>query len=58
MQIVAKTPRELVDVLQAVILIVLVAVPVIARAVGGRGEKQYEQATQQITTSYVESLRS
>jgi simple sugar transport system permease protein len=58
MQIVAKTPRELVDVLQAVILIVLVAVPVIARAMGGRGEKQYEQATQQITTSYVESLRS
>jgi general nucleoside transport system permease protein len=58
MQIIAKTPRELVDVLQAVILIVLVAVPVIARAMGGRGEKQFEPATQQITASYVESLRS
>ena len=37
MQIEARTPRELVDVLQAVILLVLVVLPVIARALGGRG---------------------
>jgi general nucleoside transport system permease protein len=52
MQIVAKTPRELVDVLQGVILIVLVALPVIARALGGRGAKVVPAEAQTITASY------
>jgi simple sugar transport system permease protein len=52
MQVVAKTPRELVDVLQGVILIVLVALPVIARAMGGRGAKVVPAEAQTITASY------
>jgi len=52
MQVVAKTPRELVDVLQGVILIVLVALPVIARALGGRGAKAVPVEAQTITATY------
>jgi general nucleoside transport system permease protein len=52
MQVIAKTPRELVDVLQGVILIVLVALPVIARAVGGRGARVIPAEAQTITASY------
>ncbi len=52
MQVIAKTPRELVDVLQGVILIVLVALPVIARAFGGRGAKVIPAEAQTITASY------
>ena len=52
MQVVAKTPRELVDVLQGVILIVLVALPVIARAMGGRGAKVVPAEAQTVTASY------
>jgi ABC-type uncharacterized transport system permease subunit len=52
MQVIAKTPRELVDVLQGVILIVLVALPVIARAVGGRGTKVVPAEAQTVTQSY------
>ncbi|HEY7970793.1 MAG TPA: ABC transporter permease, partial [Candidatus Limnocylindrales bacterium] len=52
MQIEARTPRELVDVLQAVILIVLVALPVLARAIAGRGSREFGAEAQQITRSY------
>jgi simple sugar transport system permease protein len=52
MQVIAKTPRELVDVLQGVILIVLVALPVIARAMGGRGAKVVPAEAQTITATY------
>ena len=52
MQVASKTPRELVDVLQGVILIVLVALPVIARALGGRGAKAVPAEAQTITASY------
>jgi simple sugar transport system permease protein len=52
MQIEARTPRELVDVLQAVILITLVALPVLARAMGGRGAKSVPAEAQTITSSY------
>jgi len=52
MQVVAHTPRELVDVLQGVILIVLVALPVIARALGGRGAKAVPVQAETITASY------
>jgi simple sugar transport system permease protein len=52
MQVVAKTPRELVDVLQGVILIVLVALPVVARALGGRGARAVPVEAQTITASY------
>ena len=52
MQVIAKTPRELVDVLQGVILIVLVALPVIARTVSGRGSKVIPAEAQTISQSY------
>jgi simple sugar transport system permease protein len=52
MQVIAKTPRELVDVLQGVILIVLVALPVIARAMGGRGARVIPAEAQTVTASY------
>ncbi len=52
MQIQAKIPRELVDVLQFVILLVLVALPTIARAFGGRGSRSVPAETQTITASY------
>jgi simple sugar transport system permease protein len=52
MQIEARTPRELVDVLQAVILLVIVALPVIARALGGRGARAVPAEAQTITKSY------
>ena len=52
MQIEAKTPRELVDVLQAVILIVLVALPVLARALRGRGAQDFGADAETITRSY------
>ncbi len=52
MQIEARTPRELVDVLQAVILLVLVVLPVIARALGGRGARVVPEEAQTITKSY------
>ena len=52
MQVIAKTPRELVDVLQGVILIVLVALPVISRALGGRGGRSIPAETQTITATY------
>lgn len=52
MQIEARTPRELVDVLQAVILLVVVALPIIARALGGRGARAIPAEAQTITTSY------
>jgi ABC-type uncharacterized transport system permease subunit len=52
MQIQAGTPRELVDVLQAMILLVLVILPVIARRLGGRGSRVVPQEAQTITTSY------
>jgi ABC-type uncharacterized transport system permease subunit len=52
MQIEARTPRELVDVLQSVILLVVVALPVIARALGGRGARAIPAETQTITKSY------
>jgi general nucleoside transport system permease protein len=51
MQIEARTPRELVDVLQAVILITLVALPVLARMTRGRGRIIPVEA-QTITSSY------
>jgi len=51
MQIEARTPRELVDVLQAVILITLVALPVLARMTRGRG-KIIPVEAQTITSSY------
>jgi simple sugar transport system permease protein len=52
MQIQAGTPRELVDVLQAMILLVLVILPVIARRLGGRGARVVPQEAQTITKSY------
>jgi general nucleoside transport system permease protein len=52
MQIEARTPRELVDVLQSVILLVVVVLPVIARALGGRGSKVIPTEAQTITKSY------
>jgi general nucleoside transport system permease protein len=52
MQIEARTPRELVDVLQSVILLVIVALPVIARALGGRGTRVTPAEAQTITKSY------
>jgi simple sugar transport system permease protein len=52
MQIQAGTPRELVDVLQAMILLVLVILPVIARRLGGRGSRVVPQEAQTITKSY------
>jgi general nucleoside transport system permease protein len=52
MQIQARIPRELVDVLQAVILLVVVALPVIARDLGGRGAKAIPAEAQTITASY------
>jgi simple sugar transport system permease protein len=52
MQIEARTPRELVDVLQAVILLVLVVLPVIARALGGRGARAIPAEAETITKSY------
>jgi general nucleoside transport system permease protein len=59
MQIEARTPRELVDVLQAVILIVLVALPVLARALGGRGARTVPAEAQTITKTYAsESVTS
>lgn len=52
MQVIATTPRELVDVLQGVILIVLVAVPVIARTFGGRGGDVIPAEAITITATY------
>ena len=52
MQIEARTPRELVDVLQSVILLALVALPVIARSVGARGGKAVPAEAETITKSY------
>jgi len=52
MQIQAGTPRELVDVLQATILLVLVILPVFARRISGRGGKVIPAEAQTITTSY------
>ena len=52
MQIQARIPRELVDVLQAVILLVVVALPVIVRDLGGRGAKAVPAEAQTITASY------
>jgi ABC-type uncharacterized transport system permease subunit len=52
MQILAGTPRELVDVLQAIILLVVVILPVIARAIGGRGAKVIPAEAATITRSY------
>ena len=52
MQIEAGTPRELVDVLQAVILLVVVILPVIARGLSGRGAKVLPVEAQTITKSY------
>jgi ABC-type uncharacterized transport system permease subunit len=52
MQVIARTPRELVDVLQGVILIVLVALPVISRAIGGRGARSVPAEAQTITATY------
>jgi general nucleoside transport system permease protein len=52
MQIQARIPRELVDVLQAVILLVVVALPVILRALGGRGARAVPAEAQTITASY------
>ncbi len=52
MQIEAGTPRELVDVLQAVILLVVVILPVIARSLSGRGARVIPAEAQTITKSY------
>ena len=52
MQIQARIPRELVDVLQAVILLVVVALPVIVRDLGGRGGRAVPAEAQTITASY------
>jgi ABC-type uncharacterized transport system permease subunit len=52
MQIEARTPRELVDVLQAVILIVLVALPVLARAISKGDKEDFAAEAQTITRSY------
>jgi len=52
MQIEAGTPRELVDVLQAMILLVLVILPVFARRLSGRGGQVVPDEAQTITKSY------
>jgi simple sugar transport system permease protein len=52
MQIQARIPRELVDVLQAVILLVVVALPVIIRDLGGRAGRAVPAEAQTITASY------
>jgi ABC-type uncharacterized transport system permease subunit len=52
MQIQARIPRELVDVLQAVILLVVVALPVLLRGLGGRGGHAAPAEAQTITASY------
>ena len=52
MQIEAGTPRELVDVLQAMILLVVVILPVIARGLAGRGAKVVPSEAPTITKSY------
>ena len=52
MQIEAGTPRELVDVLQAVILIVLVTLPILARALRGRGARDFPEEAATVTRSY------
>jgi general nucleoside transport system permease protein len=52
MQIQASTPRELVDVLQAVILLVVVALPVVARAFGGRGDTTMRADETTISATY------
>lgn len=52
MQIQAGTPRELVDVLQAMILLVLVILPVVARRLTGRGGRVIPVEAQTITKSY------
>ena len=52
MQIQAGTPRELVDVLQAMILLVLVILPVFARRLGGRGDRGVPAEALTITKSY------
>ncbi len=52
MQILAGTPRELVDVLQAMILLVLVVLPVIARRLGGRGASGLPVEAATITPPY------
>jgi general nucleoside transport system permease protein len=52
MQIQAGTPRELVDVLQAMILLVLVILPVVARRLTGRGGRVVPVEAQTITKSY------
>jgi ABC-type uncharacterized transport system permease subunit len=52
MQIEAGTPRELVDVLQFVIILVLLVLPVIARSLTGRGAKVVPVEAQTITKSY------
>jgi ABC-type uncharacterized transport system permease subunit len=52
MQIQAGTPRELVDVLQAMILLVLVILPVVARRLTGRGGRIVPVEAQTITKSY------
>ena len=46
------TPRELVDVLQAIILIVVVALPVVSRSLAGRGGRTAPPEAQTITKSY------
>ena len=53
------TPRELVDVLQAVILLVIVALPVVAKTLGGRGGRPLPAEAQTITKTYAsESVSS
>ena len=53
------TPRELVDVLQAVILLVIVALPVVAKTLGGRGGGPLPAEAQTITKTYAsESVSS
>ena len=52
MQIQAGTPRELVDVLQAIILLVIVILPVFARRLTGRGGRVIPAEAQTITRSY------
>ena len=57
MQIEARTPRELVDVLQAVILLVLVALPVLARATRRARRRAVPDEAQTITPSYAQRDR-
>ena len=52
MQIEALIPRELVDVLQATILLFLIATPVVTRIIGKRGAKTGLDEAQTITRSY------